>query len=278
MSLIEQPGTTIYPTCDWGASGASIGFQIRRKSDGVDVVARTTVGVVEEFPGVYTLRSPGIVCPTTIGQYEIASGDGVDYVTEDLDITYTIAGSPLLGGGRSTMGALITRVRRLSGDLAGATQVFSDAEIQEMLDATRTDVRYLLLQEDMSVTPASLAQYLAYYDPRYGGGWEDDVVLTSGTYAVLTPSVSDALTGKWTFAASTLPPVFLTGKVYDVYEAAGDLCEQWAARAASCFDFETDGQSYKRSQKTAQLHAAASNLRMRARPRIVRMVRRDAAC
>lgn len=275
------PGATLeYTKQVGGVTGAAASLRIRIYDGPTDVTAYgpSGTGIVESVvtPTVY---SAILTAPTTGGDYLISLTHLTLGLigTDTLSVTSSPTGA-LLGGGRSTMSSLITRVRRLSGDLSGASQVFSDAEVQEMLDQTRTDVRYLLLAEDMTVTPASLAQYLAYYDPRYGGGWEDDVVLTSGTYAVLTPSVSDALVGKWTFAASTLPPVFLSGKVYDVYEAAGDLLDQWAARAATCFDFETDGQKYARSQKTRQLREAASEIRIRARPRVVRMTRRDAAC
>lgn len=65
---------------------------------------------------------------------------------------------------------------------------------------------------------------------------------------------------------------------YDLYAAAADLLEAWAAREKLNFDFDTDGQSFKRSQKAAALLALAREYRRQQRPASVAMVRTDANC
>ncbi|MCX7670395.1 MAG: hypothetical protein N2439_10020, partial [Anaerolineae bacterium] len=121
---------------------------------------------------------------------------------------------------RATMADLITRIRLLINDPAGASQVFTDQQVQDALDRHRTEVRYLTLTAAETIT-AGAVDYLDYYADV--GDWEADEALYDGAYALLTPSAADRLTGHWTFAASQPPPVLITGKHYDVYAAAADL-------------------------------------------------------
>ncbi len=172
------------------------------------------------------------------------------------------------------MADLITRVRLLINDPAGASPVFSDQEVQDALDRHRSDVRYLELTPAETVAPGGAVSYLDYYADR--GDWEADEALYDSTYAALAPSASDRLTGHWTFAADTDPPVYLVGKSYDVYAAAADLLEAWAAREKMAFDFDADGQGFKRSQKVQMLLAMAREYRRQQRPVSVGMVRTDA--
>lgn len=88
MSLVAAPGVTIYPSVDWGTTGSTLGVRLRRDSDGLDVVARTVVGVVEDFAGVYVQRA-GMTTPTVAGEYTIAWDDTIDFVTEDLTVSYS---------------------------------------------------------------------------------------------------------------------------------------------------------------------------------------------
>ena len=175
---------------------------------------------------------------------------------------------------RTTMGSLITRVRLLVSDPAGASQVFADDQIQDALDAHRTDVRYLELEAVETLSPTG-TQYLAHHDPVYGGGWEDDEVLQSGSWATLTPATSDRLVGRWTFAVSTSPPVYVTGKVYDIYAAAADVLDAWAAKEKLSFDAQADDARMSRSQKHEMLLEQARTFRRRSRPRSARLIRSD---
>ncbi|MDP9352940.1 MAG: hypothetical protein M3P51_15570, partial [Chloroflexota bacterium] len=93
----------------------------------------------------------------------------------------------------------------------------------------------------------------------------------------LTPSTSDYQEGRWTFATSTSPSVYLVGKTYDIYGAAADLLEQWAGRLADQFDVTVEGEgSYKRSQTPQRLEAQAGLYKSRMRPLMGFMGRLDA--
>ncbi len=175
---------------------------------------------------------------------------------------------------RLSMADLIARVRLLIHDVAGASQVFGDQEIQDVLDTHHTDVRYLELEAAATLSPAS-TQYLDYYA---GGCWEADETLVDGSYNTLTPDTADQLIGHWTFAASQNPPVYIIGKTYDVYAAAADLLEAWAAREKLSFDVDADGARFSRSQKAEMLLQLAAQYRRQQQPVMAAMVRNDIEC
>lgn len=199
---------------------------------------------------------------------------------------------------RASMADLIEKVRLMVADPAGASQQFDDQTIQDYLDETRDDVRYLLLSIAPSiVNAASTANvpstiFADYYSDGYQW-WESDVVLqgnnttTGASWIVLTPTTSDYIVGHWTFEANVFtsgtvpgqyPPIFATGKTYDLNAVASDLLKFWAAALASCsFDFSSDGQSFKRSQIMQAKLTMADYYARKAKPRMAKMVRRDVA-
>ena len=185
---------------------------------------------------------------------------------------------------RSTMANLITKVRSLINDAAGASQVWADEDIQDQLDRTRFDVRYeLLTAAPVILNAASTSNqpgviWSDYYS-RFQW-WEDDVVLqgvnvgASAAWIVLTPVASENFYGHWQFentvfttgtAPGQYPPVFATGKSFDVYMAAANLLEMWAAKYALAYAFAADGQTFHREQLVANLTRLACTYRNQAR-------------
>jgi hypothetical protein len=194
---------------------------------------------------------------------------------------------------RSTMSDLISLARTMINDPAGSSQQFSDQQVQDRLDASRDDIRYesLLIAPSIVNTATTNNQPETIFADYYSAyqWWEADVVLqgqdTSGNaWKVLTPLASDYIVGHWQFELTPftngtvpgqLPPLFATGKVYDVNRAAADLLEFWAASLSCAYDVTVDGQSLKRSQlMTAKLSMAAYYRRL-AKPRIATMNRHD---
>lgn len=91
MSIVAPPSTLIYPVVDWNATGVTLGVRIRRVTDGVDVVARTTVGVVESpaASGIY-VQAAGLTTPATAGTfYEVVWDNTSDFAIEDLTVSYS---------------------------------------------------------------------------------------------------------------------------------------------------------------------------------------------
>ena len=58
----------------------------------------------------------------------------------------------------------------------------------------------------------------------------------------------DYLTGHWTLSSAYTPPIFITGKTFDLYAAAVELLEQLYAMSMGDFDFLSAGRTFKRSQ------------------------------
>jgi hypothetical protein len=175
---------------------------------------------------------------------------------------------------RATMSALISRVRSLVNDTAGPSQIFSDQEIQDVLDFGRLDVKNQPLVPKPTFSGSTI-QYLDYYAAV--SDWEDDVVFKQYLTVTVTPSVSEPIAGHWQFSTTTLPPIYLSGKTYDIYRSSADLLDRWATKWALSYDFSSDGQSFRRSQAAQSLRDQAKAYRMQQRPRSISLVRSDLA-
>lgn len=197
---------------------------------------------------------------------------------------------------RSSMSQIITRTRFMIQDPAGTSQFFADQDIQDTLDETVDFIRYEPLQiAPTIVNTASTSNQPSVIFIEYMSRfqwWESDVVLqgtntsTHAAWIVLTPSSSDYINGHWWFedptteytsptAPGQYPPVFATGKVYDLYRASADLLDFWGAYLSSAYDMTTDGQSLRRSQLMTAKMALAENYRRKAKPRVAKMRRDD---
>lgn len=171
-----------------------------------------------------------------------------------------------MGPYRASMDDLVARVRRYIGDPASATQQFSGLEIQNVLDEHRFTVRYAPLRPGPTLQPGALYDYLDYY--ANVGGWENDELLSWVNFATLTPATADRINGHWTFslpAPGQYPPVYITGKYYDLHASAADLLEQWAASLAStAYTFSADGRTFQRGMILTNLQTAADLHRRKA--------------
>lgn len=195
---------------------------------------------------------------------------------------------------RASMADLIAQVRLMINDPASASQQFTDLNIQVKLDEYRDDIRYELLDIAPSIVNTSSTSNVAqtifadYYSKHQW--WESDVVLqgydtSTGRYwVVVAPVTSNYIVGHWTFEANVFtsgtvpgqyPPLFATGKVYDLNAAAADLLEFWAATLTGAYDFSSDGQSFKRSQLMQSKLTMAQYYRRQAKPKAMKMVRTD---
>jgi len=173
------------------------------------------------------------------------------------------------------MKPLLARLRVLVNDPGGTSQIFDDQTIQDVMDESRFDANYLALTPFPTYSGATI-QYLDYYSDDYGN-WEDNAVFKQYRTLIVTPSSSENIVGHWTFAQSTLPPVFIIGASHDIYRAAADLLEREAARWTLSYDMMVDGQSLKRSQAAPALQALAHTYRMKQRPTSISVIRSDLA-
>lgn len=173
---------------------------------------------------------------------------------------------------RSSMAALIGRVRTLINDPAGASQIFTDQTIQDVCDESRLDVVNVPLRATTTYSGGAL-QYLNYYSEY--GGWEDDYVIKQNLMTTVTPSSAEPIAGKFSFSTSTYPTLYITGKQHDIYHAAADLLERWAAKWALSYDMTINGQSLHRSQAANALQKLAKTYRRQQRPSTISVKRSD---
>ncbi len=149
---------------------------------------------------------------------------------------------------RSTMANLILRMRDLINDAPGASQVWTDDQIQGVMDASRQDIGNAVLTAFPTYSGSTI-QYLDYYSDWTD--WEDDVVLKQYLTQVVTPSASENIVG------------------------AADLLERWAAKWVLSYGFSSDGQSFQRQQAATMLQALAKTYRQKQRPRMIIATRSD---
>lgn len=173
---------------------------------------------------------------------------------------------------RSTMASLILRIRDLINDPASTSQVWQDQQIQDVLDESRVDVINGVMTARATFSGSTI-QYFDYFTSA--GSWEDGMTLRQYLTVLVTPSAIEPIVGHFTFSASILPPVFITGKNYDRYRAAADMLERWAAKWVMSYNMTVDGQNLARSQVVPALLNLAKQYRMKQRPGTIKMVRDD---
>ena len=173
---------------------------------------------------------------------------------------------------RTTMAALIALVRGLINDPTGASQAFTDDQIQEHLD-------YFRLYTNDTLTSLSNQAGTVIGWKSASRNWEDGAVLVDESLTILSALSSNFLSGYWTF---TINPssVYVSGWTYDVYASASELLTLWAGKLGSDITkFSADGSSYEfgsvKNQKlalAAQYMAKSSTM---GGPRTAEMVRND---
>ena len=173
---------------------------------------------------------------------------------------------------RVSMGELIALVRRLVYDPVSTEQNWTDSELQTWLDTHCVTA----IEQPLAYTWQTVAgervvlEYVAEL-----GYWEADAKLTDASGNTLTATSANLVAGRWSFVAHQQPPVYLTGRSYDVYAAAADALEARAAQVALAYDFSADGATYHRSQQGEALLRLARQYRGQARASVARMVRSD---
>lgn len=148
---------------------------------------------------------------------------------------------------RKSMITLLDRLRRMIGD-APMPQEWTDIDLQDALDAYQKQARYLPLRCEGTRPPGGgFILYLDYYADQ--GDWEENALLFDASYNDISLNFTpDYRTGHWSLTQTANWPVYVTGRHYDLYGAAADALEMWAARLTEAYDFSAQGTSYKRSQ------------------------------
>jgi len=161
---------------------------------------------------------------------------------------------------RTGMTSLILQLRGMAdagtGDYTLGTAVYwDDNHVQEVLDRHRGDIWHEDLTPVLQYDAAGATSYHEYHSQF--GNFE---VTTGGTsifflqdsvgtnYGTAAYSV-DYSRGIVTFTADNKgTPVYLTGRCYDLRNAAADIWRTKAGQTAKLYNFSTDGHSLSREQ------------------------------
>lgn len=171
---------------------------------------------------------------------------------------------------RSTMAALIARVRLLINDPSAA--VFQDQDIQDVMDESRVDYRNSVLIPQPTFTGSTI-QFLDFWHEL--GGWEDGYVIKQYLVNVVTPATLEPIAGHWTFSTTTLPPLYISGSLHDVYRAAADLLERQSTQWMLRYNATVDGQNVQRGQVITNMQLVIKQYRMKQRAGSISVNRTD---
>jgi hypothetical protein len=151
------------------------------------------------------------------------------------------------------MQTLIARLRRYIGDAAGASQVWTDDDLQEVLDRHQREARYYRLEGTPTIGPGAAVTFKIFN--ACVGDWEGSPEVVDAAFNVLSSSLytEDLLVGRWTFAAQPYWPLYINGFFYDLNGAAAEILDAWIARLKGSVDLDVDGLNLKRSQKVNHL-------------------------
>lgn len=187
---------------------------------------------------------------------------------------------------RATQAQLIQELRDItnaSGTLwtNGTATYWDDAHLGQVLDMYRVDFERVLMQPNPSPAAGGSLSWFNYYLPHKmlesaSGTTIFTVFDATGSAIAGTAFTVDYRRGQVAFTTNTGGSTyFASGRSYDVYGAAGEVLERWAAHEMLSFDFSADGQSFRRSQKIENLKAMAVDCRGKAWPQKISTVRSD---
>ncbi len=159
---------------------------------------------------------------------------------------------------------MIDALRLIVGDPAGVDETFSYDELGAFLSRHRVEVFSEPLGQVIEATGARV-----FSSPLR---WWADVELRSSTGSVVLPDVSYLEEGRWTFAIPRGYPLYITGASLDMYAAAADLLEAWAAKVKLQYNFSTGDLRLDRGARYTNLLDLAGRMRKKANVRSAQMV------
>jgi len=173
---------------------------------------------------------------------------------------------------RSTMATLIAYARTLINDVA-APQTLTDDQIQTRLDLNRFDVYTKELRFPDIIDTTGTVVWTDFFADR--PFWEDGYLLQGPNWGIVVPSTSDPMVGKWTFATTQQTPIYISGKVYDMYGACAQLLTVIEGTLRATMNFSADGLSVQRLDQLANIRELRSQYAKQGWIRNVKLVRRD---
>lgn len=157
---------------------------------------------------------------------------------------------------RSTMSYLITFVRDLINDPAGASQKYTDQQIQDRLDLNRLDLSFSPLEEQDYLSTTGFIEFRDWFARL--PFWETDYVIQQVSGIPMTPDVAEPLIGKFHWNTNQPYALVIAGKVYNIYGVAATLMTTWIAEIRGQIQSWTaDGTTVQRIGQVAAMQKLA---------------------
>lgn len=157
---------------------------------------------------------------------------------------------------RTSMSYIITFVRDLINDPAGATQKYTDQQIQDRLDLNRLDLYISDLKEVETLASDGHIEWHDFFARL--PFWETDYTIQVINGASSTPNTAEPLIGKFHYTANQIQPLVITGKVYNVYGVAATLMTMWIAEIrAQIQSWTADGTTVQRIGQVSSMQKLA---------------------
>jgi len=153
---------------------------------------------------------------------------------------------------RSSLAWIITELRRMVND--SGSDVWTDDELQKMLDRNRVIIRRELLMEDVD----ELQFYSRFgnlegtyaYSTEDGATWDDDATIIklwdsdSADATAITPDGWNLVDGLFTFTSEQNDSCYLDGISYNLHGAIAEAMEQLAMDRDRASQWARGGVSY----------------------------------
>jgi len=155
------------------------------------------------------------------------------------------------------MSYIITFVRELINDPAGASQKYTDQQIQDRLDLNRLDLYASDLKPADTLATDGTIDWLDWYARL--PFWETDYQIQEVDGTNKTADTAEPLIGKFHFNTHQEVPLVITGKVYNVYGVAATLMTTWIAEIrAQIQSWTADGTTVQRIGQVSSMQQLAS--------------------
>lgn len=154
---------------------------------------------------------------------------------------------------RASMEYIIAYVRDLIRD--PAAEKFTDQQIQDELDLYRLDLYAEDLKRGRSLVPGNKVEYHDFHS-RFGF-WEEDAFLQQAAGELVTPDDSNYLLGRWHFDVHQDKQLVATGKVYNLYAVASNLCTMMISDLRDQFNWTADGTTIQHISQARDLQNLA---------------------
>lgn len=165
---------------------------------------------------------------------------------------------------RSGLSDLITRLRNMTATgsadyTVGALTYWTDAQLQDVLDRNRKDIRDEKLFTEHVIGTAGTAQWFDYqskydtYEQTTGGTSIFYLAFSDGERVGTAEYTVDYARGAITFTNDTGgSALYLNGRAYDLSAAASEIWTMKADHVADRYDFSADGARHNMSQIVEQ--------------------------